>query len=282
MEPATTQGNAELRSGQLAAHRLGSTDFEVPKMAAPVKVRLVGSDEQPFLLKGSPQAPALKASAVETPDLQASSLQVGEATSPSRSIRLFDLSLASLILLAVLPLMAICALVVAFSSPGPLLFRQARIGRGGKKFICLKFRTMTDRADKQIGDVLDGSSSSQEEWAATFKLRSDPRVTPAGRILRRYCLDELPQLFNVLKGEMSLVGPRPIVDAEVERYGRHFADYCKVNPGLTGLWQVSGAHDLSYEERVLIDSAYANSKSLGLDMKILVKTVPIVVFGTNC
>jgi exopolysaccharide production protein ExoY len=177
--------------------------------------------------------------------------------------------------------MALCVLAVLLSGPGPLLFRQTRIGRDGREFTCLKFRTMVNDADKVIAEILQRSATAQAQWMAVQKLTCDPRITPIGGFMRRYCLDELPQLFNVLKGDMSIVGPRPIVAAEISRYGLNFGDYCSVRPGLTGLWQVSGSHSLSYAERVQLDTQYAQSKSLRLDVLILWRTVPIVLRGQN-
>ena len=200
---------------------------------------------------------------------------------PDRSIRLLDLTAAGLILLFVLPLMLFCALAIALSSRGPVIYRQARIGRGGREFICFKFRTMTQSAELSLDSLLAEATPLQEEWASIYKLRSDPRVTFFGRFMRRYSLDELPQLFNVFRGDMSIVGPRPIVADEVHRYGGQFDDYCRVKPGITGLWQVSGRHALSYDERVRLDAEYANHKSLGLDLLILWKTIPVVLLGQN-
>ena len=195
--------------------------------------------------------------------------------------RFYDLSLAGLLLVLVLPLMAFCAIAVILSSPGPVLFRQTRIGMNGREFTCLKFRTMADCADRALDQLLSQSIRAQAEWCEECKLHADPRVTPVGKFLRRYSLDELPQLFNVFGGDMSVVGPRPIVHEEIRRYDLHFIDYCRVKPGLTGLWQVSGRHTLSYEERVRLDAEYANSKSLRLDLLILWRTVPIVLRGQN-
>lgn len=199
----------------------------------------------------------------------------------SKRVRLLDLSLAVAILLFVLPLMALCALAIRLSGPGPVVFRHSRIGRGGGEFICFKFRTMVDGAERSINSILIGNSHDREEWASRHKLRKDPRVTILGRFMRRHSIDELPQLFNVLRGEMSIVGPRPIVADEIHKYGDRFADYCSVNPGLTGLWQVSGRHALSYDQRVSLDAEYANAKSLRLDLLILWRTVPVVLFGQN-
>jgi lipopolysaccharide/colanic/teichoic acid biosynthesis glycosyltransferase len=195
--------------------------------------------------------------------------------------RTLDVVVATLLLILVLPLMGLCALAVLATSRGPIFFRHPRIGRHGELFTCLKFRTMVQEADTAIEHVLRKSTETRQEWEALQKLRRDPRVTPVGAFLRRYCLDELPQLINVLAGEMSIVGPRPIVASELERYGVNFAAYCSVKPGLTGLWQVSGRHFLSYDERVELDAEYARSKTLSLDLLILWRTVPIVLRGEN-
>ncbi len=199
----------------------------------------------------------------------------------SKYFRGIDLVVVGLIFLFVLPLMLLCALAVAAGSRGPVIYRQTRIGRNGNEFTCFKFRTMAHSAEPLIDSLLIEGSPYREEWAATYKLRSDPRVTVFGHFLRRYSLDELPQLFNVIRGDMSIVGPRPIVRDEIQRYGDFFADYCRVKPGITGLWQVSGRHALSYDERVRLDSEYANNKSLRLDLLILWRTVPVVFFGQN-
>jgi exopolysaccharide production protein ExoY len=195
--------------------------------------------------------------------------------------RAFDIAVALLLLFFLLPLMCVCALAVVGTSRGPLLYRQPRIGRKGQSFECLKFRTMVQDADSAIERMLDDSPEAKAEWLAVQKIKCDPRVTPVGAFMRRYCLDELPQLFNVLRGEMSIVGPRPIVADEIDRFGSNFADYCLVKPGITGVWQVSGRHLLSYEQRVALDAEYARSKCISLDIKILWRTVPIVLLGEN-
>jgi exopolysaccharide production protein ExoY len=206
--------------------------------------------------------------------------------SPSTStaqynVRVLDVTVATLLLLLVLPLMALCAVLVLVTGRGPILFRHPRIGRNGVVFECLKFRTMVLDAECAIDQALSKSAHNKDQWRAVRKLKCDPRVTPLGAFMRRYCLDELPQLFNVLAGQMSIVGPRPIVAAEIERYGANFPVYCSVKPGLTGLWQVSGRHMLSYLERVELDVAYVRSRTLSLDLLILWKTAPVVLCGEN-
>ena len=186
-------------------------------------------------------------------------------------------SLALMITLFFLPVLAMVAVAVFAQDRGPVIFAHTRIGRNGQLFRCYKFRSMRVDAEARLSEVLQADPAAREEWARSHKLRCDPRVTPLGDFLRRSSLDELPQFFNVIRGEMSLVGPRPIVEAERVRYGRRFQAYCAVKPGITGLWQVSGRNDVTYRARVAMDTCYANKKSLALDLYILVMTVPCVL-----
>jgi lipopolysaccharide/colanic/teichoic acid biosynthesis glycosyltransferase len=208
-------------------------------------------------------------------------LGIGQRQTSAIDVRLLDVTVCTLLLILALPLMGVCLLAVLLGGETSPIFRHNRIGLDGREFKCLKFRTMRTDAHESLQEILQSSVEAQEQWLALQKLQQDPRVTPVGRFLRRYCLDELPQLFNVLVGDMSIVGPRPIVEAEIARYGSSFDDYCSVKPGLTGLWQVSGRHKLTYEERVGLDSEYARTKSVRADLAILWRTVPIVLFGLN-
>lgn len=185
------------------------------------------------------------------------------------------LSIAALIFLA--PLLLLVAVLVYIVDPGPVLFGHRRLGKDGRIFRCWKFRSMVIDADVRLRALLEADPAARAEWEADHKLRDDPRVTRIGHFLRKSSLDELPQFFNVLMGDMSLVGPRPIVGDEVAKYGRYFSDYCRVRPGITGLWQISGRNDVSYRRRVALDVAYVRSKSVGLDLGILLLTVPRVV-----
>jgi exopolysaccharide production protein ExoY len=179
--------------------------------------------------------------------------------------------------LFVLPLMLAIALAIYAHDRGPVLFRHRRVGRHGQPFFCLKFRTMAVDAEARLNELLAADPLARAEWTADFKLRHDPRVTPIGRFLRRSSLDELPQLFNLMRGEMSLVGPRPIVEAEIPRYGWRYKHYCSVKPGITGLWQVSGRNDVSYRSRVAMDCIYARRKSPLLDIWVIAATLPAVL-----
>ena len=175
------------------------------------------------------------------------------------------------------PLFLLLALLVQISSPGPVFYVQRRVGRGYRRFGCVKFRTMRADADAVLSQVLEESPEMRAEFERDFKLRDDPRITPIGRFLRRSSLDELPQFFNVLRGEMSVVGPRPIVDKEIERYFDYMDEVLSVRPGLTGLWQVSGRNNLSYAKRVRLDLAYARGRSFFLDLAIILRTFGVLL-----
>ncbi len=179
--------------------------------------------------------------------------------------------------LLIFPGVALIAVLVKLSSRGPALYWQQRIGEGGRTFRAWKFRTMVEHADETLEQCLRSDPKLQREWAATHKLRNDPRVTKIGRFLRQTSLDELPQIWNVIRGEMSLVGPRPIVRHEVEKYAEEFDLYQKVRPGMTGLWQVSGRSETTYEQRVAMDVDYVRNWSVWLDIYLLARTVGVVL-----
>ena len=178
-----------------------------------------------------------------------------------------------------LPMIVIIALLIKLDSPGPIFYGQTRLGQRGEEFKAWKFRTMVQNADRVLKDYLEAHPEMNEAWQRDQKLRYDPRVTRVGRFLRRTSLDELPQLWNILRGEMSLVGPRPIVEEEIPRYKDKFSLYTKVVPGLTGLWQVSGRNNITYEERVSLDAYYVRNWSVWLDVYILARTIWVVVTG---
>ena len=196
------------------------------------------------------------------------------------SKRLVDSVLSGLALAAFLPFFALLCLAVKLSSPGPVLFGHERIGLRGKKFCCWKLRTMVCDGDAVLQAFLEANPEAKREWIETRKLTNDPRVTPLGHVLRKYSVDELPQLINVLRGEMSFVGPRPVVDDELERYGSYAQAYLSARPGITGLWQTSGRSDTSYEYRVALDHRYVRDWSFAEDFRILLRTIP-VVFGAR-
>ena len=204
-----------------------------------------------------------------------------EISNPRRVVsagakRSLDLSLAAASLLVFLPLFLLIGLAL-LTQGRPLLIRHRRVGRGGALFPCLKFRTMVVNGDEVLRDHLANDPAAQEEWARSQKLKNDPRVTPLGKFLRKSSLDELPQLFNVIRGEMSLVGPRPIVPAEALHYGEHIEKYHAVRPGLTGPWQVSGRSDVSYNQRVHLDCRYVETRNFRGDIGIMLMTIPAVL-----
>ncbi|QCK87823.1 sugar transferase [Phreatobacter aquaticus] len=175
------------------------------------------------------------------------------------------------------PLLLGIAIAIRMSDGGPAIFSQTRIGKNGRPFKCFKFRSMVLNAEQALKDHLASSPQAQAEWAEHQKLSSDPRITSFGRFLRKTSLDELPQVFNILMGQMSFVGPRPIVPDEIPRYGESFAHCFSVPPGLTGLWQISGRSDCGYQNRVALDCRYASDWNLWLDAEIVVKTIPAVL-----
>ncbi len=194
---------------------------------------------------------------------------------------IFDCICSILGLIVVMPLLVIISLLIYVDSPGPVIFAHRRVGYKGEMFSCYKFRTMDINSQEILTEHLAKNADAREEWQRDFKLRDDPRITRVGRFLRKTSLDELPQFFNVLRGEMSLVGPRPIVQDEVPRYGDYITDYYLVRPGITGIWQVSGRNEIDYPERVKMDSWYVRNWSLWMDIVFLVKTVKVVFKGNG-
>lgn len=197
------------------------------------------------------------------------------------SKRTFDVIVASAMLFFALPAIFFIAVIMYSTDRGPILFGHERIGHNGKRFRCLKFRSMVTDSQQALARHLEMFPQARAEWEATQKLRDDPRITPIGRFLRVTSLDELPQLLNVIRGDMSLVGPRPIVQDEVARYAAEIEAYAATRPGITGLWQVSGRSDVDYDQRVRLDSQYVRDWTFAGDLLILVKTVKVVVLRTG-
>lgn len=195
------------------------------------------------------------------------------------SKKVFDFVASIFLIVFLVPVFAILYLVVFVSSKSDPIFAHTRIGKDGKKFKVYKFRTMYVDADVKLAELLQKCQESAKEWEQDFKLRNDPRITSIGKFLRKTSLDELPQIINVLKGEMSLVGPRPIVEDEIKKYGEYFEYFTSVKPGITGLWQVSGRNDIDYDERVQLDVWYVRNWSMELDLQILIKTILVVSRG---
>lgn len=201
-------------------------------------------------------------------------------TPADRVTRAIDVVVCLVALAILLPFAVIVAVAIKLQDGGPILFGHMRIGRDGRLFRCWKFRSMVVNAEQKLAALLARDPAARAEWEADHKLRNDPRITWLGNFLRKSSIDELPQLINVLRGEMSLVGPRPVVQAEALRYGRYFREYCAVRPGITGLWQVMGRNDVSYRRRVALDVAFVRSQSVSLYLTILILTVP-AVFGRS-
>ena len=189
----------------------------------------------------------------------------------------FDVIGATAGILLLSPLLLMLAMLVKFSDGGRVVYGHARVGRNGNIFRCLKFRTMVENGDEVLAQHFARNPQDREEWDATRKLQNDPRVTRVGAVLRKLSLDELPQIFNILRGDMSFVGPRPVVEDELELYGPAADYYLKSRPGLTGLWQVSGRNDVSYGTRVAFDRHYVENWSFVFDLKILIRTLPAVL-----
>lgn len=190
-----------------------------------------------------------------------------------------DLVLAMLAVVFLSPLLILIYALLKISDPGPALFTQLRVGKDGKTFTVYKFRTMRVDAQARLDHLLASDPVAAAEWAKYQKLRNDPRVTMLGRFLRRSSLDELPQLLNIVRGEMSVIGPRPVTSAEVHRYGIDYPYYIAVRPGVLGLWQVSGRNRLTYPERIALDVRYVRTWTIWADLAILVRAIPVVLFG---
>ena len=244
---------------------------EEPQTQAPTS-RPVARAFRPHLVRVEPRP--------EAPDRERRDRErVPVRTSPLQEAikRVLDLTGALALGIVFLPTIAVIVLLLRRQG-GPVIYRHRRIGRAGKTFDCLKFRSMFPDAERRLRELLDRHPELEEEWLRDHKLRDDPRITLVGRFLRRTSLDELPQLWNVLRGEMSLVGPRPIVREETVRYGRHLRTYLAVKPGITGLWQIKGRNNIGYPRRVALDVYYVRHRGLRLDGYILLKT-PWVVLG---
>ncbi|MBY0383496.1 MAG: sugar transferase [Xanthobacteraceae bacterium] len=195
--------------------------------------------------------------------------------------RVIDIVLALAALLLLAPLFILCFAAISIASPGPVFFKHRRIGFQGKPFGCLKFRTMMTNSDERLREYLSANPDANAEWISARKLRFDPRVTSIGHLLRKTSLDELPQIFNVFKGDMSIVGPRPVTEEELLRYSTSVQAYYACRPGITGLWQVSGRSSTTYDMRVAYDSFYSRHWSLMLDTKIILVTVPALLNSDN-
>ncbi len=195
--------------------------------------------------------------------------------------RVFDIVFSLFVLIFFSPLYLILGILIAVCSPGPIFYIQQRAGKNFKKFDCIKFRTMVHNADEVLESMMANSPQMRAEFEDNFKLKDDPRITWIGKFLRLTSLDEFPQFWNVLKGDMSVVGPRPLVPEELCRYGNRIGKVLTIRPGITGLWQVSGRNDIPYPQRVQIDVYYVNYRNWLMDMWVIFKTIGVVVFPKN-
>jgi exopolysaccharide production protein ExoY len=196
------------------------------------------------------------------------------------SKRAFDILFTLVALIITAPIFLLIAFTIRLTSKGSIIYKQERIGWRGKPFHCYKFRTMHADASHQLTQLLEENPALKKEWEKTYKLKDDPRVTPFGKFLRKTSLDEIPQFWNILKGDLSTVGPRPLVLKEIEHfYGKKAGKILSVRPGLTGLWQTSGRSNLSYGMRVLLDEIYVDNQSLFFDVFLILKTIPVILFS---
>ena len=195
--------------------------------------------------------------------------------------RLFDIIFSLLVLVLFSPVYLILMALIAVDTPGPIFYSQQRVGKNYQLFNCIKFRTMIDNADEILETIMSDSPEMRQEFQDNFKLKQDPRITKIGKFLRLTSLDEFPQFWNVLKGDMSVVGPRPLVPEELPKYGRRISTVLKIKPGITGLWQVSGRNDIPYPKRVKIDVYYATNHNWLLDLWIVFKTIGVIIFPHN-
>lgn len=283
--------------GQTAAHTGfpgGVFPRQMEKIERTEEAQAAETGVLPFLEKescdfsvGSARASAAEAglisrSAARHPKQDAARTVVTDQNGASEVLkRTVDIVGALALTIVLLPALLLLCLVVAITSGTSPIFAHSRVGRGGKSFSCYKFRSMCVDSEARLERLLEENPSLREEWELHHKLAHDPRVTQLGKFLRTSSLDELPQLVNVLLGDMSLVGPRPIVSSELEKYGRHVSTYLTMKPGLTGLWQISGRSSTSYRRRVAIDRVYSREHSFWLDTRIILATVPAVLLSRD-
>ena len=193
----------------------------------------------------------------------------------------FDLIFASIFIVLSLPFFLFFALLIKFSSRGPIFFLQERIGKNNRTFKCIKFRTMHPEAEDMLENLIKNDESLMKEFKDIHKLKNDPRITKIGKFLRKTSLDEIPQFFNVLRMEMSVVGPRPIVKEEIDKYGDSIKKVLTIRPGITGLWQISGRNNLTYKRRVLLDCNYVKNKNFLIDLRIIIRTFGVIFFPND-
>ena len=193
----------------------------------------------------------------------------------------FDIVFSLLVIVIGSPIFVLIAILIKLSSRGPIFFYHKRVGKNFKTFYCIKFRTMHPEADDILENLLDNNELIKYEYEKTYKIKNDPRITRIGKFLRKTSLDELPQFLNVLKLEMSVIGPRPIVEKEIVKYDFSISKVVSIKPGITGLWQVSGRNNLSYKKRVFLDCLYVDQFNLLMDLRIIIRTIGVLIFPTD-
>ena len=208
-------------------------------------------------------------------------LKISQLKSSDSIKRLFDIIFSLSVLVLCAPVYLVLAVAIACTSSGSIFYIQERVGRHHRHFGCIKFRTMIPDADRLLHEMMATSEDMRQEFSENFKLKEDPRITRIGKFLRTTNLDEFPQFINVLKGEMSVVGPRPLVPEEIERYGTQIDRVLTIRPGITGLWQVSGRNDIPYAQRIRIDVSYVKRRNFWLDLRIVFKTILLTVISKN-
>ncbi|KYC38194.1 galactosyl-1-phosphate transferase [Scytonema hofmannii PCC 7110] len=232
---------------------------------------LSGKRSRTFFKRGQPK---------KTPRIKPKGLSF-QAVNGEFAKRLFDIVFSLLVLILFSPVYLLLGLLIALSSNGPIFYIQERVGKNYKPFNCIKFRTMVTNADEVLVQIMETSPHLRDEFETNFKLKHDPRITKIGRFLRITSLDEFPQFWNVLKGDMSVVGPRPLVEEELPKYGCYIDQILTIRPGITGLWQVSGRNDIPYPRRIQIDLHYVKFRNLWLDLWIIFKTIGVVIIPKN-
>jgi lipopolysaccharide/colanic/teichoic acid biosynthesis glycosyltransferase len=232
---------------------------------------LSGKRSRTFFKRGQPK---------KTPRIKPKGLSF-QAVNGEFAKRLFDIVFSLLVLIVFSPVYLLLGLMIALSSNGPIFYIQERVGKNYKPFNCIKFRTMVTNADEVLVQIMETSPHLRDEFETNFKLKHDPRITKIGRFLRITSLDEFPQFWNVLKGDMSVVGPRPLVEEELPKYGCYIDQILTIRPGITGLWQVSGRNDIPYPRRIQIDLHYVKFRNLWLDLWIIFKTIGVVIIPKN-
>lgn len=256
--------------------RLSNNTYPVEERVKPNFVSGIGKSLKGRKRYASPRDVVKRIQRKKTPKIRLRGL-LSQTFNKEFTKRLFDITFSLLVLILFSPVYLLLALLIALNSDGPIFYVQERVGKNYKPFNCIKFRTMVTNADEILMQMMETSPQIRQEFKTNFKLKKDPRITAIGRFLRITSLDEFPQFWNVLKGDMSVVGPRPLVSEELPKYGPYIDEILTIRPGITGLWQVSGRNDIPYPRRVKIDLHYVKFRNFWLDLWIVIKTIGVVM-----